>query len=157
MNYLKAFHIKKQPFKYADSRLFGSLAELWCGLWSLLWCVKRALTWASLTLSRWSARPPGPSCTAPRPGRSSSPPSWKEPLPCCCAENLPLAASARAEHTPPPQLRGHKHAVTYTWGGGEIKTRTRCWHVSIQFTHPEWSNNSIKLEFMFLTTWETPV
>lgn len=77
--------------------------EVFCDVW------ERAVTCASLTLSRWSARAPVPSYTAPQLGRRSSPPSWRVLLSCCCAENLLLAASAHAEHMPPLQLCGHKH------------------------------------------------
>lgn len=79
---------------------------LWCKLWSLLW-----FSADDLTLSRWSAPAPGPSYTAPQLGQSSSPPSWTELLPYCCAESLRLAVSARAGHRPPLQLCGNKHIV----------------------------------------------
>lgn len=114
MNYIEAFMLKNSPSSKRTAIFFLVLSlaqgfdvcfEVCCDLW------ERAVMCVPLTLSRWSVRAPGPSYTALQLGRSSSPPSWRVPLPCCCAESLLPAVSAHAEHMPPLQLCGNKHMV----------------------------------------------
>lgn len=75
-----------------------------------------------------------------------------EALPHLHEKSRHLVAAQKTRRSPlqPVQnTRLHRSCV-------DTNTRllTRCWHVNIQFTHPE---RIIKLEFVFLTTWETPV